>query len=237
MVGAVAVVIGAGGGIGRALVEQLAGSGRYEEVHALSRRPRPDAGGVHHGQMDVTDEVSIVTAAKEIGAPVSLVIVATGFLHDAEQRPERSLRDLDAAALARSFAVNTIGPTLVLKHFAPLLPKDQRAIIALLSARVGSISDNRTGGWYGYRASKAALNMVVRSAAIELHRLRPQAICVALHPGTVDTALSEPFQGRVPPDQLFSPERAARQLLTVLHDLTPERSGRILAWDGSEIDP
>ena len=126
---------------------------------------------------------------------------------------------------------------MVLKYFTPLLAKDRRAIIAVLSARIGSISDNRTGGWYGYRASKAALNMIVRTAAIELARNRPQAICVALHPGTVATALSAPFQARVPHAKLFEPGRAARQLLDVLGALTPRDTGLLFGWDGAEIAP
>ena len=165
------------------------------------------------------------------------MIVATGMLHDGGRGPERALRDLDPAALARLFAVNTIGPALVLKHFAPLLARDRPAVFALLSARVGSIADNRTGGWYGYRASKAALNMIVRSAAIELARSRPQSFCVGLHPGTVDTGLSRPFQARVPAARLFTPEIAARHLLEVIGRLAPGDTGRCFAWDGTEILP
>ena len=123
------------------------------------------------------------------------------------------------------------------KYFAPLLAKDRRTVVAALSARVGSISDNRSGGWYGYRASKAALNMIVKSAAIELRRSRPQAICVALHPGTVDTALSKPFQARVPAEKLFAAQYSADQLLAVLVDLGPGDSGAIFAWDGARIQP
>jgi NAD(P)-dependent dehydrogenase (short-subunit alcohol dehydrogenase family) len=227
-----AVVIGAGGGIGAALVAALINSGEFEVVHALSRHP------VQRGDViDVTDEDSIAAAAARIGAPVDLVIVATGMLHEAGRMPEKSLRALDSAALARIFAVNTIGPALVLKHFAPLLARDRRSVIGVLSARVGSISDNRSGGWYGYRASKAALNMIVKCAAIEIARTRPQAICVALHPGTVDTPLSVPFQGNVPTHRLFTPEHSARSLLAVLGGLGTVDSGRIFAWDGEEIAP
>jgi len=128
-------------------------------------------------------------------------------------------------------------PALAIKHCAPLLAKDSRSVAALLSAGVGSISDNRSGGWYGYRASKAALNMTVKTAAIELARTRPQAICVALHPGTVATALSKPFQARVSPERLFTTERAAEQLLAVLDTLGTGQSGRINAWDGREVTP
>lgn len=242
MVGALtAVVIGAGGGIGAALVAALAGSGEFGAVHALSRSPAPQADGtrgvIHSGAIDVTDEASIAAAAAAIGQPVDLVIVATGILHETGRLPEKALKALDGAALARIFAVNTIGPALALKHFAPLLARDRRTLIGVLSARVGSISDNGSGGWYGYRASKAALNMIVKCAAIEIARTRPQAICVALHPGTVDTPLSLPFQANVPSASLFRPEESARHLLAVLKGLSPADTGHIFAWDGEEIRP
>lgn len=192
----------------------------------MVRLSRPD--------LDITDESSIAATAARIG-PVDAVIVATGLLHDGQQAPEKTYRALDAAALARSFAVNGIGPALVAKHFLPLLPRDRRGVFAALSAKVGSISDNRLGGWYAYRASKAALNQLIRTASIELRRTHPQAICVGLHPGTVDTRLSAPFQRGVP--DLFTPERSAAALLEVLDSLTPEQSGRLWAWDGREIAP
>jgi NAD(P)-dependent dehydrogenase (short-subunit alcohol dehydrogenase family) len=233
-----AVIIGSGGGIGAALVQALAGSGRYETIFALSRNPaEPGRNPIVVGTIDVADPLSIATAAEQVGGPLDLVIVATGMLHDEGVGPERSLRALDAGRLARSFAINTIGPALVLKHFAPLLSRDRRAVIACLSARVGSISDNRTGGWYGYRASKAALNQIVRTAAIEIARSHPEAVCVALHPGTVATRLSAPFQSNVPAGKLFTSAFAAEQLLAVASGLKSGDSGRIFAWDGSEIAP
>lgn len=235
--GATAVVIGAGGGIGGAFVAALAADRRFATVHALSRTGGASGGTVVPGRIDVTDEASIAAAADRIGGPIDLVLIATGMLHERGRMPERALRELDGERLARQFEVNTIGPALCLKHFAPLLARDRRSVIVALSARVGSIGDNRSGGWYGYRASKAALNMIVRSAALEIGRRWPEAICVALHPGTVDTGLSHPFQARVPPDSLFPPDRAARQLLSVIEGLTPAESGRIFAWDGEEIQP
>jgi NAD(P)-dependent dehydrogenase (short-subunit alcohol dehydrogenase family) len=237
LVDATAVVIGAGGGIGSALVEALAASGRYSRVHALSREPCQDSGAISGGFIDVTDEVSVREAAHRIGSPLDLAVIAVGILHEDGRMPEKAMRELDGSALARAFEVNTIGPALALKHFAPLLARDRRAVIAALSARVGSISDNRTGGWYGYRASKAALNMIVRTAAIEIARSRPLAVCVALHPGTVDSRLSLPFQRGVPSDRLFTPQRAAGQLIDVLAGLDAKVSGRHFAWDGSEIEP
>ena len=228
-----AVVIGAGGGIGATLIARLADEGRFERVHALARRAGPGT----TGHIDVGEPDSIAAAAAAIDGPVDLVIVATGMLHEGGHGPERALREIDADRLARSFAINAIGPALVLRHFAPLLPRHGRSAIALLSARVGSISDNRSGGWYGYRASKAALNMLVRTAAIEIARTRPEALCVALHPGTVDTALSAPFQGSVAPERLFTPGFAAERLLAVLDALGPAASGRCYGWDGAEIAP
>ncbi len=222
-----AAVIGASGGIGAALVEALTARGM--DVHAFSR-----TGTI---PLDVTDEASIAAAAATLPHPPALVICATGVLHDGVTMPERSLKELDATRLARMFAVNTIGPALVLKHFAPLLPRDRSSAIAVLSARVGSIGDNRTGGWYGYRASKAALNMMVRCAAIELSRSRPQAVCVGLHPGTVATSLSGPFQSRVAPGRLFTPADSAGKLLAVLDGLGPSDSGGCFGWDGARIEP
>lgn len=232
------MVIGANGGIGAALVAALAATGRYDRIIAAARHaPDTSADRVEYLPIDIADPVSIEAAAARIDTPLTRVIVATGILHDDAAGPERALRDLDADRLAHLFAINTIGPALALKHFAPLLAKDEPATIACISARVGSISDNRLGGWYGYRASKAALNQIVRTAAIELARTRPHAMCVALHPGTVDTGLSKPFQRGVPAEKLFTPAYSAERLLTVLDDLTPAHSGRIFAWDGAEIAP
>ena len=141
----------------------------------------------------------------------------------------------DPAVLRHVFEVNAFGPLVVAKHFLPLLKHSERAVLANLSARVGSIGDNRLGGWYAYRASKAAQNMFTRNLSLELARRAPKVICVALHPGTVDTELSKPFQGGVSPDRLFDADRAARQLLEVIDGLRPEQTGRFLAWDGTTI--
>ena len=150
--------------------------------------------------------------------------------------PERSYKQIDADAMARVFHLNTIGPALVAKHFLPLLPRDRRSLFAALSARVGSIGDNRIGGWHSYRASKAALNMLIRNYAIELGRTHSQAVCVALHPGTVDTALSEPFQANLPEGQLTAPGQAARNLLDVLDGLGSEDSGQLFDWAGKRVE-
>lgn len=228
-----AVVIGASGGIGGALADVLEDEGHYDRVVRCARSGDSDI------LLDLEDEESIATAAASLSEapPPSLILVGTGILHDGPTGPEKTMRDLDAAWLTRNFAVNTIGPALVAKHFLPLMPKTGLVKFAALSARVGSISDNRLGGWYGYRASKAALNMMIRNLAIEHKRKNDRAIIVGLHPGTVDTPLSAPFQGNVPARQLFDPERAALQLLDVLDGLKPADSGHIFAWDGEEIAP
>ena len=236
--GPVAVVFGAGGGIGRALVRALAASGRYGKIHAGMRQPEGEwPAGVVPFAFDLTDEASIETAARTIGSPVDLVIVASGILHDPQREiiPEKTWRSIDPEAMARVFAVNTIGPALVAKHMLPLLPRDRKGTFAVLSARVGSISDNRLGGWHAYRASKAALNMLVANFAIELARSRPLAVAVALHPGTVGTGLSAPFQSGVPADRLFLPDHSAGCLLRVIDGLQREDSGGFFAWDGSRI--
>ena len=233
-----AAVIGASGGIGGALVARLAADPGVETVYAFSRRPVPAADKVVPGQMDTDDDASIAAAAEGLAAaaPLGLVIVASGLLHDgAALQPEKSFRHLEAAALTRSFQVNSIGPALVAKHFLPLLDRERKAVFAALSARVGSIGDNRLGGWYGYRAAKAALNMTIRCLAIEVGRNRKQTVCVGLHPGTVDSRLSQPFQRGVAAEKLFSPATAAGHLLTVVDGLSPEDSGKVFAWDGQEI--
>jgi len=216
-----AVVVGAGG-IGTALALHLA---RTMTVVTWSRATGVDP--------TVEDQVSLAAAALS-GSP-SRVFVTTGLLHDERQRPERSWRDLDRGALERSFLVNTIAPAIVAKHVLPLLPRDEPSVFAVLGARVGSIGDNRTGGWHGYRASKAALAMLIRTLAIELARSRPKAICVALHPGTVDTGMSKPFASGVAPGKLFAPAFAAERLIAVADALTPADSGGHFAWDGARI--
>jgi NAD(P)-dependent dehydrogenase (short-subunit alcohol dehydrogenase family) len=230
-------IFGAAGGIGSAIALQLAQRDSVGEVHVgartllVAQHPK-----VKPFTFDLTDEQSIADAAARIGGSVDIVIVATGILHDASgMKPEKSLRALGADTMASVFAINAIGPALIAKHMLPLLHRDRRSVFAALSARVGSIEDNRLGGWHSYRASKAALNMLVRNFAIELATRNHNAIAVTLHPGTVVTGLSEPFQRAVPEDQLFTPETSARYLLSVLESLTPADSGRLFAWDGQRI--
>lgn len=227
-----AVVIGASGGIGAAMTEVLATRWPQAEVVGLSRRSTPS--------LDLLDEASIAASAEWVrerlsasGRSLEIVFDATGWLHGQGWMPEKSWRQLDPAHLAHQFAVNATGPALLMKHFLPLLPRQQRAVFATLSAKVGSIGDNRLGGWWGYRAAKAALNQFVRTASIELARSHPLALCVALHPGTVETGLSRPFarSGLT----VRSPGQAAAQILDVIGQLTPERSGQLIDHSGAQL--
>lgn len=232
-------VIGAGGGIGSAVVRALANDPAVAALHAFARSGTvTDGGAVTSGSIDILDEDSIANAAASIGGdPLHLVFVATGLLHDADAgiAPEKSWRSIDPAAMNTVFAVNATGPALVAKHFLPLLARDRKAGFAAISARVGSISDNGLGGWTSYRASKAALNQIIKTCAIELARRNPSALCVGLHPGTVDTGLSEPFQRGVPSEKLFTPDFSAGAMLGVLNDLGPDQTGKLFAWDGKPI--
>lgn len=234
------VIVGASGGIGKALIEALVVSEQVSHIHALSRQ------GVSHPSskvanltFDFTDEPSIIAAAQalaEVG-PLDMVIVATGLLQGQGIRPEKGFRSLSYEGFETSFMVNTIGPAMTAKYFLPLLRRDRKAVFAALSARVGSISDNRLGGWHSYRASKAALNMVIKTLSIEHGRRYKEAVIIGLHPGTVDTSLSKPFQSNVAPDKLFTPEFSAQRLLTVIDGLTPEDSGELYDWAGKHIQP
>jgi NAD(P)-dependent dehydrogenase (short-subunit alcohol dehydrogenase family) len=233
-------VVGASGGLGSAFATALEADPAVARVLAFSRREVACTSPKTAWQpLDLEDEASIARAAETLRAAtggINLVIVATGLLHDgATLKPEKSWRGLTPEALQRAFAINASGPALVAKHFLPLLVSDRKSAFAALSARVGSIEDNQLGGWHAYRASKAALNMLIRTLAVELARRNDHAICVALHPGTVDTGLSRPFQGGVPAGKLFTPARAVGQLLTVLDGLSPGHSGGLFAWDGQRI--
>lgn len=211
-----ALIVGQGG-IGRALADAL-----------------PDALRWSRPEVDPTDEASVVRAAATLPA-IDLAIVTTGMLHDEQQQPERALKQVEPDRLMRSFTINTLGPVIVAKHVIPKMPRDQRAVFAVLGARVGSIGDNRTGGWHSYRASKAALVMLLKNIAIETARTHPQSIVVALHPGTVDTGMSKPFQANIEPGKLFTPAQSATYLLDVISRLTPADSGGHFAWDGTRI--
>lgn len=212
----------------------LAEDPAVSRVVAASRTPPPTSGKVEGIAASPADEASLAALAAHVGE-AHLILVATGALKDDVMTPEKSWKQLEASALAHAFAVNSIGPALAAKHLLPCLAAGRKTAFAALSARVGSIADNNLGGWHGYRASKAALNQLIRCLAIELARTRPQALCVALHPGTVDTGLSKPFQRGVAPEKLFTPDFAAQAMLGVLDALDPASSGGLFAWDGTRI--
>jgi len=214
-----ALVLGASGGIGQALAGQLAERG--VTVTCLSRS---------QDGLDITCESNIAELFSKLETPFDLVIVATGILSEA-MGPEKTIRALTAEELIHLFAVNTIGPALVLKHVQHLLPRDRRAVFAALSARVGSIGDNTLGGWYSYRASKAALNQMIRTASIELKRSHKHLVCIALHPGTVATDFTQNY----PAHTKVTPQEAANNLLKVIDTLAPEDSGRFLDWAGNVV--
>ena len=220
-----ALVIGASGAIGSAFVALLEAETRCASVRALHRHSCPP--------LDFAVPDSIAQAAHLLGAGprFHLVINAAGLLHNDSLMPEKRLADLDAARMQSVFQANTIGPALILRHFVPLLA-GERAILAMLSAKVGSIGDNRLGGWYSYRASKAALNMLVKTAAIEVARTRPDNVLVALHPGTVSSRLSQPFGGEL---HGRPPLAAAADMLHVIDTLTPADSGAFRAYDGARL--
>jgi NAD(P)-dependent dehydrogenase (short-subunit alcohol dehydrogenase family) len=215
-----ALVIGASGGIGAALVAALDQRG---EVLGLSRR---------NDGLEVTDEASVARVLGALDGAFDLILIATGALVIDGVGPEKTLRAVTAEALARQIAVNAIGPALVMKHALRLMPRDRVARLAVLSARVGSIGDNASGGWYGYRAAKAALNQLLHSAAIEAARTHPQAVLVALHPGTVATGLAPTLRAGHP---AVSPAEAAGNLLAVLDQLTPAESGGFFDWQGKVV--
>lgn len=220
-----ALVIGSTGAIGAAFIAQLQADPRCAGVTGLHRRSQP--------AVDYDDEAGLATAAASLKdkAPLHLVIVATGLLHTADFAPEKRLADLAYPSLDAVFRTNVFGPALLLRHLAPLLDR-QRSVFAVLSAKVGSIGDNRLGGWYGYRASKAALNMVLKTASIELRRTHPGTVLAALHPGTVTSALSRPFRG----DEIGrEPAQAAADMLAALDGLRPEDSGVFVAYNGQRL--
>jgi NAD(P)-dependent dehydrogenase (short-subunit alcohol dehydrogenase family) len=238
-----ALIVGAGQGIGLAFVQQFLRDNRSDRLYATYRQPESQLLSIQDSrlrclQMDITDEAQVAATVQAIQAETATlqqVINCVGVLHAGSLQPEKSLRQINAEQLLYYFQVNSIGAILLAKHVQPLLKHKHRAVLATISAKVGSIGDNALGGWYGYRASKAALNMLMRTTAIEYKRTCPQAIVVTLHPGTTDTRLSHPFQRNVPPEKLFSCDRTVRQLLAVIDQLQTSDSGEFFSWDGSRL--
>lgn len=216
-----ALIIGSSGGIGSALSTAL--TARGVSVTGLSR----SADG-----LDVTSEESVERALGGLDGPFDMVFTATGALEIDGQTPEKSVKHLTARAMADQFALNTIGPALILKHAIPLISREGRTVLATLSARVGSIGDNALGGWTSYRTAKAAVNQVIHTTAIELARTHKEAICIALHPGTVATPFTEKYLGRRPS---VSPAEAAQNLLGVIDGLTPDHTGQFFDWKGEAV--
>lgn len=232
------VIIGATGGIGAALRRHLSLSSQVTEIYALSRSGQaPSHYKIKPVTYDFINENNVKSVAEMLHetGKFDLIICATGLLHGEGIAPEKSMRTLAAASMLKSFEINAIGPALTAKYLLPLLARNQKTVFAALSARVGSISDNRLGGWHSYRASKAALNMIIKSLSIEFGRSYPEAIIVGLHPGTVDTRLSAPFQSNVQESKLFTPEFSARCLLSVIDSLTVADTGDLFAWNREHI--
>lgn len=246
-----AILVGTSGGIGNALLAETSKrvaantAGASGHVFAINRQKQRSqfenvtsltANALNEDQLAETAEAIKSDLKQNQFAPIRLILVAVGALHTSHGKgPEKSLRGITTHSMQEIFAANAVAPALAAKHFLPLLPKSGRTVFAALSARVGSISDNQLGGWYSYRASKSALNQILKTTSIELSRTRPDAICVGLHPGTVDTKLSKPFQANVPDGKLFSAEQAAGYLVQTLSGLTKENSGQVFAWDGSPV--
>lgn len=238
-----ALIVGAGQGIGLEFVRQFLHRDRVDRLYATYRNSESELLTLSDSRlrclsMDLTEESQIATVIEQIKTEtptLHYVINCVGVLHDGTMQPEKSLRSLNADQLVRYFQVNSIGAVLLAKQVQGLLKHRDRSVLATISAKVGSIGDNHLGGWYGYRASKAALNMFMRSTAIEYKRTCPKAIVVTLHPGTTDTQLSRPFQRNVPPEKLFSVDRTVRQLLSVIDGLQESDSGEFFSWDGSRL--
>jgi len=243
-----ALVVGANRGIGLGFVRYLLlQDDRVKHLYATHRQPPSPALVALREQfpdrlsllrLDITSEADISSALQQIHQEVQslhLVVYCVGFLHEGPIQPEKGLQQIQADHLLRYFQVNSIGAVLLAKHLVPLLKHPDRSVFASISAKVGSIGDNQLGGWYGYRASKAALNMLIRTTAIEYSRKSPKTLVALLHPGTTDTDLSLPFQRNVPPQKLFSVERTVAQLMQVIDGLQPEDHGQFFAWDGSRL--
>ncbi|BAY12545.1 SDR family NAD(P)-dependent oxidoreductase [Calothrix sp. NIES-2098] len=243
-----ALIVGASQGIGLGFVKKLLHDRRITKIYATYRQPDSALELINLAnehperltclKLDITDESQIAEAIQQISTQVNkvhLVVNCVGILHEGTLQPEKSLRQINPENLLRYFQINSIGAVLLAKHLLPLFKHGERSVFANISAKIGSIGDNQLGGWYGYRASKAALNMLIRTAAIEYSRSSPKTLVVTLHPGTTDTRLSRPFQKNVAAEKLFSVERTVTQLLNVIEQLQEGDSGQFFSWDGSRL--
>ena len=232
-------VIGSSGAIGRAFVDHYINDLSINSIFSFSRSSIGfDYNKVKHFSIDIENESSIENAAKSVEETnFDEIIIASGLLHTNEFGPEKSIKDLKADNILKVLNVNTVGPAIIGKYFLPLLNKDNKSVMAFLSARVGSISENKLGGWYAYRASKSALNQVIKTFSIELKRTNPKAIIIGLQPGTVDSELSAPFKRSVSNNKLFSAEYSVSQLIGVIERADESSSGNLISWDGEIISP
>ena len=230
-----ALIFGANSAIAQALAPRLANAYRLLTV-SRSPEPRPALSQAHYAcDYTESDLAQLSAQVAEQWGSVSLVFCALGLLHSETVTPEKKLADLSAPQLEDYFRVNSVIPALILKTCVPLMPKSEASKAVFLSAKIAGIGDNRLGGWYGYRASKAALNMLIKTASLELGRSLRRLCLVALHPGTTDSPLSAPFTASLPPERLFSPDTTADRLWQVIESLGPEDTGRFLHWDGSDL--
>lgn len=234
-------VIGSSGAIGNSISKLLKSEISVESVYNFSRSAISESSEKEKNiYIDIENEDSIIESIKKIPKDIKfdLIFVATGILHNDEDiYPEKSIKDISGDKLKKVLMVNTIGPALIGKYFIPFLNKNNKNVFAFLSARVGSISNNKIGGWYSYRASKSALNQIIKNFSIEIKRSNPNSIFVGLQPGTVKSNLSKPFQKNVNSNNLFSPDYSAKKLIDVINNLSIEDTGKLFAWDGEEIHP
>ena len=234
-------IIGSSGAIGSSVCKILLSEYPVKAIYKFSRKVEDeDTDKIKNISIDIEDENSIKESIKNIpiGTKFDLVFVATGILHNEDGIfPEKNIKNIDAKTFQKVFLVNTIGPSLIGKYFISFLSKDVKSVFAILSARVGSINDNKLGGWYSYRASKAALNQVIKNFSIEIRRTNPNAIFVGLQPGTVKSALSKPFQKNIDKNKLFTPDFSAKKLLELIDSLDFKDSGKLFSWNGDEIQP
>ena len=232
-------VIGSSGAIGNAFLEHYIKDESVENIFSFSRSNISiENNKVIHGLIDVENETSIQKASQSLEeVKLDEIIIASGLLHTEDFGPEKSIKDLEADNILKILSVNTVGPAIVGKYFLPLLNKKNKSVMAFLSARVGSISENKLGGWYSYRASKAALNQIIKNFGIEINRVNPQAIILGLQPGTVESNFSQPFKKNVKEGNLFTAEYSVSMLLDVINSSTTKDSGKLIGWDGEEIKP